>query len=244
MSLKEYFKKYEDELSELSKERLKTNPLRILDDKLDGKKQFVKNSPKIIDFLSKKELEDFEHFKMILNNAGINFIVDDTLVRGLDYYTNLVFEITSTDERLASQPTIIGGGRYAKLVNELGGEECSCLGFALGVERLLLVCEYENTFLPKKQSIDVVIACLVNDAIDIVFNLLKILRNQNIASICKFETNKLTKILSYANHINSNFVIIVGTKEMKANTFIVKNLKTNQQKELSQNEIINFIKGK
>lgn len=242
-ALKKYFKKYENELSDLSKERLNSNPLRILDDKIDGKKSFVQNAPKILDFLSQQEISDFEQIIKLLENNGIKINIDPTLVRGLDYYTNLVFEINSTDKRLDAQPTIIGGGRYAKLVNELGGEDCSCLGFALGVERLLLVCEYENIQLLKQNNIDVVIACLTNDATNKTFEIMKLLRKQNIKTICKFDNSKLSKILTYANNVKAKFIIIIGEQEMKNNSFVVKNLDLNQQRSLSMNEIIDFIKG-
>lgn len=242
VALKQYFKKYENELSDLSKERLNNNPLRILDDKVDGKKSFVQNAPKITDFLSKQEIDEFEQIIKLLEKNGIIANVDPTLVRGLDYYTNLVFEINSTDERLSAQPTIIGGGRYAKLVSELGGEDCSCLGFALGVERLLLVCEYESIQLNISNTIDVVIACLTETAISETFNLLKILRSENIKTICKFDTNKLSKILTYANNVKAKFIIIIGEQEIKNNKYVVKNLDLNKQESLAKNEIVNFIK--
>jgi histidyl-tRNA synthetase len=218
--------------------------LRILDDKVDGKKDFVRNAPKIIDYLSDQEKLEFQKIITLLNSKNIKFELDETLVRGLDYYTNLVFEIISTDGRLSAQPTIIGGGRYSKLVSELGGEDCSCLGFALGIERLLLLCEYENVTLSTKNDVDVVIACLSEQAIDITFDLLKSLRNKNIKAICKFDTFKLAKILTYANKIKSKFIIIIGEKELQTKSFVVKNLDSNKQENLTDGEIINFIKQK
>jgi histidyl-tRNA synthetase len=214
-----------------------------LDDKIDGKKSFVQNAPKIKDFLTKQEIDDFEKIVDLLKTNNIQVNIDPTLVRGLDYYTNLVFEINSTDERLIAQPTIIGGGRYAKLVSELGGEDCSCLGFALGIERLLLVCEYENITLIDENNIDVVIACLTNEAITKTFELMKLLRTNKIKTVCKFDLDKLSKILTYANNIKSKFIIIIGQQEINSNSFVVKNLDLNQQKTLSINEIVGFIKG-
>ena len=241
-ALKKYFRKFEKELSEISRERLSTNPLRILDDKVDGKKEFVKDAPKIVDYLSEQENADFQKILQILKANKINFTIDQTLVRGLDYYTNLVFEINSTDPKLAAQPTIIGGGRYSKLVSELGGEDCSCLGFALGIERLLLVCEYENVKLINENNIDVVIACLSDQAINLTFDLMNALRSNNVKTICKFDTSKLSKVLTYANNIKSKFIIIIGEKEIQNKSFVIKNLDTNKQESLSKEKIINFIK--
>jgi histidyl-tRNA synthetase len=195
-----------------------------------------------MDFLSQQEKDDFGQITKTLISNGINFNIDSTLVRGLDYYTNLVFEINSTDERLTSQPTIIGGGRYAKLVSELGGEDCSCLGFALGIERLLLVCEYENIDILQQNNISIVVACLCDEAIQPTFELLKFLRQKNINAVCKFDNVKLSKNLTYANNIKAKFIIIIGQNELKDNTFVVKNLELNKQKSLSKNEILGFIK--
>jgi histidyl-tRNA synthetase len=239
--LKEYFKPYKDQLSELSQSRIETNPLRILDDKEDGKKDFVKNAPKIDKYLTTTEKENFNQICNILKIGKVDFKIDPTLVRGLDYYTNFIFEINSTDERLAGQPTIIGGGRYANLVKELGGEDCECVGFALGIERLLLILEYENIKLPKPKTIDVVIANL-NEKNGIAAVLLAAyLRSSGISTVCKYDTLKLTKSFNYAEALNARFIIILGEKELLENKVVIKNQKTLKQETVSYDKIVEFI---
>jgi histidyl-tRNA synthetase len=232
---------YKDQLTELSQSRIETNPLRILDDKEDGKKDFVKNAPKIDKFLTDEEKHNFELICRALKTAEINFTVDQTLVRGLDYYTNFIFEINSTDERLSGQPTIIGGGHYANLVKELGGEECSCVGFALGIERLLLILEYENIKLPQNKPIDVVIANLSEKNSFAPTLILAYLRASGISAVCKFDTFKLAKSFSYAKALNARFVIILGEKELAENKLLIKNQKTMKQEIVELNKIVDFI---
>jgi histidyl-tRNA synthetase len=229
-------------LSELSQLRIETNPLRILDDKEDGKKDFVKNAPKIDKFLTVDEKKNFETICHILKTMEIDFKIDSSLVRGLDYYTNFIFEINSTDERLAGQPTIIGGGRYANLVKELGGPECSCVGFALGIERLLLILDYENIKLPKPKSIDVVVANLSEKTqISSIF-ILALLRASGISAVCKFDSYKLSKSFNYAETLNARFVIILGDKELAENKVVIKNQKTLKQEVVAIDKIVDFIK--
>jgi histidyl-tRNA synthetase len=216
-----------------------------LDDKEDGKKDFVKNAPKIDKFLTNQEKEDFKSITTYLNKMQINFIVDSTLVRGLDYYTNFIFEINSTDERLAGQPTIIGGGRYANLVKELGGGEYSCLGFALGIERLLLVLEYENIALPSsiEKPIDVVVANLNEKSHFLAFLILSILRSAGIPAVCKFDAYKLSKSFNYAETLKARFVIILGEKELKDEKVVIKNQKTLKQEVVEIKNIVSFIQN-
>jgi histidyl-tRNA synthetase len=104
--------------------------LRIFDDKIDSKKTFVKNAPKLDTFLTPNEKSDFALLCNLLKSRNVKFIVDATLVRGLDYYTNFIFEIVSTSSKLTGQSTICGGGRYAKLISEFGDKDTSCVGFA------------------------------------------------------------------------------------------------------------------
>jgi histidyl-tRNA synthetase len=172
----------------------------------------------------------------------IKFKVDDTLVRGLDYYTNFIFEINSTDQRLLGQPTIIGGGRYNNLVKELGGENCSCIGFALGLERLLLVCEYENIKLPVNDTIDVVICNLADKTQPTALLLLSLLRQQGISVVCKFNTFKLPQQFKYAESLKAKYCIILGEKELKDKKIIIKNQKTMKQDIVEIDKIVNYFK--
>jgi histidyl-tRNA synthetase len=178
-----------------------------------------------------------------LKISEISFKVNKNLVRGLDYYTNFIFEINSTDERLSGQPTIIGGGRYSNLVKEFGGSECSCVGFALGIERLLLVLEYEQIEICKQIPIDVVIANLSEKTYLTTIFLLTILRSSGISAVCKFDNFKLTKNFSYVEALKARFVVILGENELKIKKVVIKNQKTLKQETIAIDKIVDFIKG-
>ncbi|RIV16922.1 histidine--tRNA ligase [Mycoplasmopsis gallopavonis] len=139
-ALKEYLLPYKDQLNQISQQRLeKGGVLRILDDKMDSKHKFIKNAPKIKDFLSPESKEYFKKLTEYLEILCVDFEISNELVRGLDYYDEIVFEFVSTSKNTGSQGTIIGGGRYNNLIKELDGPELSSIGFALGVDRLISI---------------------------------------------------------------------------------------------------------
>lgn len=242
--LKNYFKKYEKDLTEDSVKRINTNPLRILDDKIDGKKDFVKNAPKIDSFLSKEEKEYFDELTKVLKGLNVDFIIDKTLVRGLDYYTNFVFEINSTSDALKGQPTLVGGGRYSYLVKELGGIDLSCCGFAIGLERMLIQLAAEKQEIVKPNSIDVCVACLSNDKMVkftalMISNLLKL---SKISCVSNFDSTKIEKHFKYAKDNNAKFVVIIGDKEYKENKLLIKDQRSLTQKEVPANDLVKYLK--
>ncbi len=244
--LKIYFKKYEKDLTEDSIKRINTNPLRILDDKVDGKKDFVKNAPKIDAFLTQKEKDDFNIIVESLKKMNINFTIDQTLVRGLDYYTNFVFEINSTAPELAGQPTLVGGGRYSYLVKELGGSDLSCCGFAIGLERILIQLACENKQHVEPASIDVCLACLSNDqrAKSIAFIIANTIKLKGMSCICNYDSSKLEKHFKYAKDNNAKFVIILGDKEIQNDTVIIKDQRSLTQQEIKVNKLFDYLKEK
>lgn len=135
--LKEYFSKYKEQLNEISLIRLQKNVLRILDDKEEIKKDFVKNAPKLIDYLSSIEKERFNNLLDLLDEFEIKYVINPYLVRGLDYYNDVVFEFVSNSDALGSQCTVLGGGRYDGMIKSLGGPDIGSIGFAFGVDRLM-----------------------------------------------------------------------------------------------------------
>lgn len=244
--LKKYFKKYEKDLTQDSIKRINTNPLRILDDKVDGKKDFVKNAPKIDNFLSKEEKEYFEELVKLLKMAQVNFTIDPTLVRGLDYYTNFVFEITSNEKILDGQPTLIGGGRYSCLVKELGGTDLSCCGFAIGMERILIQLEAEKQELCKPFSADTCIACISDKAEIKRVALLaaNLIKTTGFSCVTNFDSVKLEKHFKYAKENNAKFVIILGEKEYEKAQFVVKDQTNMTQENVSADNLIDYLKSK
>ena len=153
-ALKDHFREYENELCPDCQNRLVKNPLRILDCKIDRDKEFVKNAPKMSDYLTDEARDYFEKVKEYLGAMEIPFEVDDSLVRGLDYYTDTVFEVVSTHAEAGAQATVFAGGRYDELIKEMGGPSLSGVGFAVGLERLLIMAKAEDVLAESDEHID------------------------------------------------------------------------------------------
>lgn len=247
-ALKKYFADYKDQLTEDSVARLDRNPLRILDDKIDGKKDFVKNAPKVTKFATKEEIDYFKKITDTLNEMQVKYVIDETLVRGLDYYCNFIFEIESTSELLKGQPTLVGGGRYDTMIKELGGDDTKCVGFALGIERLLVALQ-GNPALRKAadeyRHVDVVIANLAEETGMISSMICKMLRIAGFSCTTNRNTTKLEKHFKYAETQNAKYVIIVGPKDVKKQVVLVKNQLTMKQDEVKVDKLVDyFVKRK
>ena len=237
-----YFEHHKDELTEDSVKRINTNPLRIIDDKVDSKKEVVKNAPKIDEFLTKEEIEYFNNVKRVLEENKIPYIYDSTIVRGLDYYTNIVFEINTSSPILKGQPTLVGGGRYAKLVSELGGEECSCLGFAVGIERVLVLLKGLGIELNQEPGIDCVVVCINESVYPFALELMQKLRANNISCVCNFNNTKIKNQFKLADFYNSRYALVIGEDEVKNKTIQVKNQKTLKQEAIEIEKLLEVIK--
>jgi histidyl-tRNA synthetase len=216
-----------------------SNPLRILDDKVDGKKGFIKNAPKIIDFLSDDEKNKQKILEESLKKLKIKFIVDEKLVRGLDYYTNLVFEFN-----VDNSSAILAGGRYGKLMKEIGGPDVGCIGFAMGMQRIMLLLEEQNKKIIDDQDIDVLLLLLDEKYAIESLNLLKELRENGISAICKFDQNKIEKGFSYAKLVNAKSVILLGKNEINSGKYTIKNQKNMKQEKIDKKNIIKYISDK
>lgn len=237
--LKVYFNNHIDKLSDDSKKRINKNPLRILDDKIDSKKDFVINAPKIDKYLTVDEKKEIEFIKNSLENLHVKFEFNTTMVRGLDYYFGLVFEFVSTSKEL-SENTIIGGGKYSKLVSELGGQETDCMGFALGIERLISAFVLENGNVEKKQ-LDIYIASVGNTKLN-TLNLSDALRRSGFSVDTNLSIEKLDKHFKYATKFNPKIVLIFGDKEKESGIVIAKDQRNKKEKEVKIIELINYLK--
>lgn len=223
----------------MNQQRLDSNPLRILDDKEDGKKAFVKNAPQIAQFLTPEEIRDQTQLETQLKALKIKYIVDPTLVRGLDYYTNLVFEFNADDSA-----AILAGGRYSKLLGEIGGPDYGCIGFALGIERMikLLIAQKTKLIAEQKNTI-VVLAPLSEKCIEQALAIANLIRQKTTAVVlCNYSTYKLPKHFSYAEKHHADYVIIIGEKEIKDGTVIIKEQKKLSQKVVKIKELLSAIK--
>lgn len=222
----EYFEKHMDILDEDAKRRLYTNPLRILDTKNSKIFDLVENAPKLIDYLGDESKTHYSNWKMYLDGLGIKYVENNRLVRGLDYYNLSVFEWVSSN--LGSQGTVAAGGRYDGLIAQLGGKDNYAIGFAIGLERLLLELEHANKdFTPTVY--DVYVANMGNETELYTLQVSQKLRQMGFSVIQNFGNNSFKSQFKKANALGVTYTIVIGEEELKNNTVIVKNMQTQSQ---------------
>ena len=236
-ALKQFLKPHFDELSEISKRRFNTNPLRILDSKNKKEQTILKNGPRISDYYTKDDKEHFNEVKTYLRAMNIPFTINSGLVRGLDYYTKTVFEITSNE--LGSQDALLGGGRYDSLVETLGGKPTPGIGFAAGIERILLLINEEN-FKEHKPVPDIYFICLEKKGIPVSLNMAKILRLKGLNIVSDPLRRSMKAQMRDANKLRARYVLILGESELKDNTILFKNLESGKQESIKQEKIVKY----
>ena len=236
-ALKQFLKPHFDELSEISKRRFNTNPLRILDSKNKKEQTILKNGPRISDYYTKDDKEHFNEVKTYLKAMNIPFTINSGLVRGLDYYTKTVFEITSNE--LGSQDALLGGGRYDSLVETLGGKPTPGIGFAAGIERILLLINEEN-FKEHKPVPDIYLICLEKKGIPASLNIAKKLRLKGLNIVSDPLRRSMKAQMRDANKLRARYVLILGESELKDNTIIFKNLESGKQESIKQEKIVKY----
>ena len=224
-ALVNYFKPVRDQLSDDSKRRLEKNPLRILDSKDEQDKQFLPKAPKIVDYLDQESKENFDQILKILDQLKINYVIDNDLVRGLDYYTGVIFEFMVEDKSIwESASTIVGGGRYDNLVEEFDGPRTPAVGFGIGEERLMLVLQKQNPELFKDQGIDFFIANIGQGTEVKTVEIARLLRKQGLKVQYDVEQKKLKAQFKKADRAKAKYVITLGDKELAAEVLNVKRL--------------------
>ncbi len=224
--LKEYFHAHYDELCPTCQERLEKNPMRILDCKNPACAEVAKGAPKILDHICPECAEHFQKLQEYLTLAGIEFTVNPWIVRGLDYYTRTVFEFVSNN--IGAQGTVCGGGRYDGLVKELGGPETPALGFAMGLERLLLVMEQCGSEFPPKSTCDLYIASRGGEAAKLAFQLTSRLVKEGYVAECDLMNRSLKAQMKYADKIGAKFSMVLGEDEIASGTAKLKNMHTGE----------------
>ncbi len=200
-----------------SQKRIDKNPLRILDTKNVQTKKILEDAPRLFDFLSEKSLQRYLNIKEQLKFLKIPYLENFNLVRGLDYYTHTAFEITSGS--LGSQATVCGGGRYDNLISQMGGKETPAIGFAIGLERLILLSGNE---LEESRGTDIYIVNKGNKAETLAMNLSRKLRNFDLISELDVSGASFSKQFKKANKLNSKSIIVIGDDEALKNQFIIK----------------------
>lgn len=224
--LVKYLELNKDSLSEESKYRLVKNPLRILDSKIENDIKIIENSPQIFDYFDNESNDHFNYVKNKLKELEINYEINSKLVRGLDYYSHTVFEFQSS--ALGSQDAFGGGGRYNNLFEQLGGKYTPSVGFAFGVERLLLMLEAENKTIDKDKT-DIYIAIMNTEFQSYLFKIANELRANNLNITYDLQRKSFKSQLKEANKINAKYLIIIGDEEYNSKGFILKNMSTSVQ---------------
>ena len=241
--LKEYLDKKSDVLCETCLERKDKNPMRVIDCKNPTCKENLNDIPFMVDHICDDCKDHFEKLQTYLKEMDINFVVDKTIVRGLDYYKKTAFEIISND--IGSQSTVCGGGRYDGLVEQLGGPKgVSGIGFALGAERLLLTMENNNIEIENPYATDIFIVTIGDEAKTKSFKLLKDLRTNHISAENDHLDRSVKAQFKYSDKINAKFTIVIGDDELANDTATLKNMSTSAQTTIKLSEIVQELKSR
>lgn len=233
--LKDYYAKYSDNLCSDCKARLKRNPLRLLDCKQPTCQQIALSAPKSTDYLCPQCKEHFNQLKKYLGLLELSFEVNHHLVRGLDYYTRTVFEIQPEAE--GGQSALGGGGRYDDLIEELGGKPTPAIGFATGIERIILNLKKQGIPIPPLPKPQVFIAFIGDEAKDEAIKLASQLRRANIGVVEAVSGKSLKAQLKQADALGARHTVIIGEQEIRTGTVILRDMTTSQQKTVPPDEL-------
>ncbi len=230
VALKEYFKKNIDTLCATCKDRLERNPMRILDCKSPVCKEIAKDAPVVIDYLCGDCEAHFTEVKKHLDAADIKYTVNPHIVRGLDYYTRTVFEFVSGD--IGAQSTVCGGGRYDGLIAQMGGQPTASLGFAMGIERLMMVLEAQATELPKVPTCDLYIASMGDNASLKATALCNSLRADGFRVQTDICSRGLKAQMKYADKIGALYTLVLGDNELEQGKGALKNMQSGETNDI------------
>ena len=226
-----FLEQYKDKLDEDCKRRMYTNPLRVLDSKNPEVQALLNDAPALGDYLDEESREHFAGLCKLLESAGIAYTVNQRLVRGLDYYNRTVFEWVTNS--LGSQGTVCAGGRYDGLIEELGGKHLPSLGFAMGMERLLMVMDKQGIEIPDNDECMLYIATMGDAAKVKAFELIKQVRSCGMIAETDVIGRGLRAQMKYADKIDARYSIVLGDNEIEQNTAKVKNMETGETAEVT-----------
>lgn len=231
MALVNFLTPLSDRLSSDSQQRLKTNPLRILDSKDVNDRALIEHAPSILDFLGPDEKKHFDSVCDFLKLLGISYRINPLLVRGLDYYNKTVFEIVAGE--LGAQNSLGGGGRFDGLLADLEGPNLPCIGFGTGIERILQTMIEQEVSLPQKEHPLLYLVPMGEEATRVSFKLLHELRTHHISAQMDFTGKKVSKALQYANELQAVYVAVIGEDELKSQEVELKEMKTASKRKVS-----------
>lgn len=239
--LQDFFRDKLEDLCEDCRSRFERSPLRILDCKKDSDKPYMADAPKITDCLCEECAEHFAKLKELLTSAGISFTHDPRLVRGLDYYTKTAFEIKYPP--LGAQSAVAGGGRYDGLIEEMGGNPTPAVGFATGLERLLLALESQNLLPEKNRSVDAYVVALGEAAQAEGFKLLNNLRQQGLSAAMDFAGRSMKAQMKQANKLGAKYSVILGEDEIAEGVVMLRSMEDSSQAKVPMNQVAEKIKA-
>lgn len=233
-----HFKNNIDEFCDDCKERLEKNPLRILDCKIDCDNELIKTAPSILDYLNDEEKDNFNKILKYLDVLDINYKVDSCLVRGLDYYTNVVFEFESNIKDFGS---IGGGGRYNNLLKSLDGPDIPAVGFAFGMDRIISVLETLEIETKKNNDLDVYILNISDNEINYTLELLQNIRMCGYRADMDLSNKSMKGKFKETERYNSKFIIMIGGEEVKTGLLTIKDCLTKEETKVYYDDLIDFL---
>ncbi|CAH1850342.1 histidine--tRNA ligase [Convivina intestini] len=236
-ALIDYLKPHFDELSSDSQTRLEKNPLRVLDSKAPQDQAIVAQAPSILDFLSPASVEHWQAVQALLDQLNISYEIDSSMVRGLDYYNDTIFEIMTNDESLSGAATIAGGGRYSGLVEEFGGPATPGVGFAIGVERLISLLAAQGQLPADQADVDFYVVNIGDEAQVASLAVTQQLRHLGYKAQRDYLDRSAKAQFKSANRTGARFVITIGASELEKGVVALKNMASGQQHEISLNEL-------
>jgi len=240
-NLKRCFQDKTNSLCEDCRRRLINNPLRVLDCKEKGCRKIIDKAPLIDRYLSNECKNDLIQVEDRLKKAKIKYQLDFKMVRGLDYYNSIVFEIRY--KGLGAQDTVAAGGRYDRLIGQLGGPDMPAAGFALGCERVIEIMVEQGVKPPIEGSIDFYMVSLGEDALKAACEIAGVIRERDISTTIDFSSKSLKSQMRQAHRANARFVLIIGEEEVSRDRLIVKNMETGKQRQLSREELLRYIRN-
>ena len=241
-ALKDFFAPHLDSLCGDCKTRFEKNPLRLLDCKEENCKKVNLGAPTILEYLCEDCKTHFDEVRACLDLAGVEYEVDPRIVRGLDYYTRIVFEFISTS--IGAQGTVCGGGRYDVLIEQLGGKPTPAVGFAAGLERLLMVMEQSGVQIPEPEKPTVYLAGMDNACRKKAFELATILRNNGIIAEIDHMERSVKAQFKYADKLGAKFVAVIGGNELEQGAVMLKNMATGESESVAFENLVNYLEGK
>ena len=234
-ALQDYLQPYYGELSETSKTRFESNPMRIIDSKDPHDQEIAQAAPDMLDYLCDDCRAAFKELKSNLDAMGIRHTIDPGIVRGLDYYTKTAFEFVTTG--IGAQDTVCGGGRYDHLVEEIGGPSIPGVGFGLGKERLIILMEQKESLIEDNNAPDIAVSFIGDKARLYALGLVHELRQQGVAAIIDTLNRNLKGQMKYANKLKAGYSVVIGDDEIEHGVVTLKDMKSGEQKQINSKDI-------